>query len=404
MTNNRFSASSMVSPLGAGPLSKGFDTTTVVTVSSAHAVHDSYQAFLPTLLPILIERFSISNAEAGIFSFINQVLSLTQPAFGNIADRSNLRWAVFIAPALTGIAASMLGVAPVYMAAVILCVVTGLSSAVLHSVAPVIVANFSDRKIGRGMSFWMVGGELGRTLGPLIVVAWIGFAGVANMPWLMLPGLLAGAVLFIRLQHAPHRAPGAGERYPLGQALRRLRPVLLPMSVVIFLRAMMESALATFIPTLITQDGSEFWLAGLSLTVMQAAGVVGALSGGSLSDRLGRRKVLFTTLVFAPVILLAFLTVKGWGGLILLALVGLFAMAINPVVMAVFQESLPENRAFVNGLYMAAHLVVRSMATLVIGGLADRVGLHYAFSISAWAALAAAPFVLLLPARKKPGV
>ena len=74
----------------------------MVTVCSAHAVHDTYQAFLAILLPVLIERFSISTAEAGVLSFINQALSLFQPAFGHLADRVNLRWLVFFAPALTG--------------------------------------------------------------------------------------------------------------------------------------------------------------------------------------------------------------------------------------------------------------------------------------------------------------
>ena len=85
----------------------------------------------------------------------------------------------------------------------------------------------------------------------------------------------------------------------------------------------------------------------------------------------------------------------------LLALLGLLAMSINPVVMAIFQESLPENRALANGLYMAIHLVLRSVATLIIGGLGDLAGLRYAFTVSAWVALAAAPLVLLLPRRQK---
>lgn len=387
--------------INAQPAVLRFETVNVATVSAAHAAHDTYQAFLPTLLPVLIERFSISTTEAGIFSFINQALSLFQPVFGHLADRVNLRWLVFLAPALTGVAASLLGVAPIYAAALMLCVVTGLSSAAFHAVAPVIAANYSGQKIGRGMSFWMVGGELGRTLGPLAVVGWIGLVTVSGMPWLMIPGLLAAGVLFIRLRGAPHRAPGAGQSYPLRQALRRLRRMLLPMSAILLLRAMMESALATFIPTLITQDGAELWLAGLSLTVMQAAGVVGALTGGSLSDRLGRRKVLFGGMALAPLALLLFLAAQGWLALVVLALVGLLALAINPVVMAVFQESLPENRALANGLYMAVHLVLRALATLTIGVLGDLAGLRAAFAVSAWVALAAAPLVLLLPERSK---
>lgn len=383
------------------PASGQFETANVVTVCSAHAVHDSYQTFLPILLPVLIERFSISTAEAGVFSFISQVLSLIQPLIGHLADRVNLRWVVFLTPALTGVVMSLLGVAPLYVAAALLCVVSGLSSAAFHSVAPVLVANFSGRRLGRGMSFWMVGGELGRTIGPLIIVMWMGLAGLCSLPWLMLPGLAVGAVLFARLRGVPHRPSGVGERYPLRQALVRLRPMLLPMGMILLLRALIESALATYIPTLITQNGYDLWLAGVMYAVMEAAGVVGALTGGSLSDRLGRRKVLFGTLLISPVFLLLFLSVTGWASLVFLVFVGLVAMAINPVIMAIFQESLPENRALANGLYMAAHLVLRSLATLMIGGLGDLAGLHYAFTVSAWVALAAAPFAAMLPSTHK---
>lgn len=374
-----------------------FETANVVTIGAAHAAHDSYQAFLPTLLPLLIERFSISTTEAGVFSFINQILSLFQPLFGHLADRINLRWLVFLAPALTGIAASLLGVAPVYVAAVLLCVVTGLSSAGFHAVAPVIAANFSGQRLGRGMSFWMVGGEVGRTLGPLLVVGWMGLAGVSGLPWLMLPGLAVAGVLSTRLKSAPLRAPGAGQSYPLRQALRRLRRMLIPMSAIMLLRAMMESALATYIPTLLTQNGIELWLAGIFFAVFQVAGVVGAMTGGSLSDRLGRRKVLFGGMALAPLALLLFLALQGGAALGVLALVGLLALALNPVVMAIFQESLPENRALANGLYMAIHLVLRAGATLAIGVMGDAAGLHQAFATSAWVALAAAPLALLLP-------
>ena len=135
--------------------------------------------------------------------------------------------------------------------------------------------------------------------------------------------------------------------------------------------------------------------------VMEAAGVVGALTGGSLSDRLGRRKVLLGTLRCRRSGAAALPLGRGWFGLVLLALLGLLAMSINPVVMAVFQESLPENRALANGLYMAIHLVLRSVATLIIGGLGDLAGLRYAFTVSAWVALAAAPLVLLLPGRQR---
>nr|NIV29020.1 hypothetical protein [Anaerolineae bacterium] len=76
-----------------------FQTDRVITISAAHAVHDTYSAFLPPLLPAFIESMSLAKAEAGLLSVFLQAPSLLQPVIGYVADRFTLRLVVILTPA-----------------------------------------------------------------------------------------------------------------------------------------------------------------------------------------------------------------------------------------------------------------------------------------------------------------
>jgi FSR family fosmidomycin resistance protein-like MFS transporter len=131
-----------------------FQTDGVLTISAAHAVHDTYTAFLAPLLPAFIANLALSKTEAGLLSVFMQGPSLLQPFIGHLADRISLRYLVILAPTVTGVVMSLLGVAPGYGVLALLLMVAGLSSASLHAVAPVIAGNLSGRSLGRGMGFW----------------------------------------------------------------------------------------------------------------------------------------------------------------------------------------------------------------------------------------------------------
>jgi FSR family fosmidomycin resistance protein-like MFS transporter len=373
-----------------------FQTNQVVTIGAAHAVHDTYTAFLSPLLPVFIENLSLSKTEAGLLTVFNQGPSLLQPFIGHLADRVSLRFLVILTPAVTATVMSLLGVAPSYAVLAVLLMVVGLSSATLHSVAPVIAGRLSGKSLGRGMGFWMVGGELGRTVGPLVIVTAIQFLGLEGTPWLMIGGWLTSVLLFFRLRDVEARAPSAGEGLPWRRALRVMGPLLVPLVGIIFVRSFMSAALTTYLPVFLTEEGAELWLAGVSLSVLEIAGVVGALAGGSLSDRLGRRTILLISLAVTPFLMLAFVAVDGWVRFPLLLALGLSALSITPVIMALVQESFPENRALANGVYMALSFGIRSGVVLVLGAMADLWGMRPAFTASAIIPLLGLPFLLLL--------
>ena len=374
-----------------------FQAGQVTTMSAAHAVHDTYTAFLPSLLPIFIQNLSLSKTSAGLLTVFMQGPSLLQPVIGHLADRTSLRLLVILAPAVTATVMSLLGLAPSYAVIALFLIVVGLSSASLHAVGPVITGNLSGRSLGRGMGFWMVGGELGRTLGPIVVVTAIEVLGPSGTPWLMTGGILTSLLLFILLRDVSGRPLNPGDGLPWRRALRSMGPLLLPLAGIIVARAFMVSALTTYLPTFLSEEGADLWFAGASLSILEAAGVVGALTGGSISDRLGRRWVLFISMMVTPGLMIVFLFLSGWARFPLLLLLGFTSLAVTPVMMALVQESFPENRALANGLYMAISFVLRSGVVVVLGGMGDLFGLRTAFAVSAVATLVGLPLLLFLP-------
>ena len=128
--------------------------------------------------------------------------------------------------------------------------------------------------------------------------------------------------------------------------------------------------------------------------------MVGALLGGSLSDRWGRKQVILLSLVATSLLMFVFLGVRGWGQLLLLLLLGFTSISVTPVLMAFVQESFPEIRTVANGVYMALSFVIRSIVIVAVGALGDVLGLRLTFTMCAGIALLGVPFILWLPVRR----
>jgi FSR family fosmidomycin resistance protein-like MFS transporter len=120
-----------------------------------------------------------------------------------------------------------------------------------------------------------------------------------------------------------------------------------------------------------------------------------------LSDRLGRRVILLISLLVTPIAMLAFLAAEGWLRFPLLLVMGLTALSVTPVIMAMVQESFPENRALANGVYMALSFLIRSGVVVIVGIMGDLWGMRPSFMACALIVLLGLPFLLLLPARQR---
>jgi len=380
-----------------GTDAEGFQTGRVVSISLAHGMNDTYTSFLAPLLPALIAKLALSRTEAGFLALLQSFPSLLQPIIGHLADRLNLRYFVILAPAVAATMMSLLGVAPYYAVLALLVVVTGLSSASLHASAPAMAGRLSGPRLGRGMGFWLVGGYLGLALGPIIVVSAVNLLTLEGTPWLMIGGWLGSAILYMRLRDVPGPDPTHGQGNSWREGLQAMRPILAPVVGIIVARGLLMSAMLTFLPTFLTEQGANLWLAGFSLSLVHVSSAVGALLAGSIADRLGRRLVVSISMLSAPLLMFVFLGVGGTVRLPVLLMLGLAVPATQVVLMALVQESCPENRALANGVFMSVTFISESAGAVVLGILGDLFGLRPAFATGAVVLLLGLPLVLLVP-------
>jgi FSR family fosmidomycin resistance protein-like MFS transporter len=370
----------------------------VLTLSVCHFIHDAYSSFLSPLLPLLIEKLSLSLTRAGFLSTVLQLPSLLSPYIGTLADRISVRWFIILAPMTTAIPMSLLGMAPGYGMLMLLLFLAGASVAFFHVPAPVMVSRLAGPHKGRGMSFFMAGGELARTLGPLAAVGGVALFGLEGFYPLMTLGIGASLWLYLRFRDIPVRID-CPQPVSMGSSWREMRHILLPLTAILVLRGFMHASLTAFLPTFISGETGDLWLAGTALTIYEAAGVLGVLAAGSISDRFGRRRVLMISLLAAPLGLLAFASLDGWLRFTALALVGATLLSTTPVMLALVQDQARSSPSAANGFFMMISFTARSAVVVIVGFAADQIGLRATYMLAAAIGAAAVPFVWRLPRR-----
>ena len=381
----------------AQPQAAQFEVDQVATIAGGHFLHDTFSAFLAPLLPMIQTKLGTSYAMTGSLVIFTQIPSLLNPFIGYAADRISVRYFVILAPGITATLTGLIGLAPSYAALAMLLLLSGVSIAAFHAPAPAMIARVSGKRVGTGMSIFMASGELGRTFGPIVAAAGVTWWGLDGIWRLAALGWLTSAVLYWRLHQVAARPPAQhvhGISTMMPQA-RRVFPVL---TWIMLPKAFLAVALTTYLPIYMSDErGSGLWLAAASLTILEAAGVVGALLTGTVSDRIGRGRMLLIVLTLAPIFLIVFLVGPNWLDVAMLIALGLTAISPTPVMLAVVQDQFPDNRATANGIFMLLNFLVRALAIWGIGLLADRLGLTTAFMWSALLALLSIPAVWWLP-------
>jgi len=240
----------------------------------------------------------------------------------------------------------------------------------------------------------MAGGELGRTIGPLLAVWAVTLWGLEGFYRVMIFSWAASLILYWRLRSIPARP---GKALDLRAMLPELRRLFAPLLAVVFPRAFLLTALAIYLPTFMKQQGASLWAAGASLSIWELAGVAGALLGGTLSDRLGRKTILLAGIGSSSLLMLLFLNTTGWMLVPVLPALGFSALSTTPVMLALVQDQMPDNRAMANGIFLSMTFVTRPLTAFLIGLMGDHLGLTSAYFWSAILALVALPGVFFLP-------
>ncbi|RLC51016.1 MAG: MFS transporter [Candidatus Cloacimonadota bacterium] len=382
-------------------MKKKFEFKNVITVSMAHLIHDTYSAFLAPILPLLISKFGITVLMAGLLDIVRKIPALANPFIGLMADRMSVRYFVILAPAVTSVAMSLLGIAPSYIFIVILVFMAGIGSTIFHVPAPVMIKHVSHNQIGKGMSYYMLGGELARTLGPLIILGAISLWGLEGTYRLIPLGIIASIILYFRLRKIEISQDFKKKKeISARKTFNNLIPFFITIAGIMFFRAAMKSALTIYLPTYLTAKGSSIWVAGISLSILQFAGAGGTFLAGIISDKIGRKNSLLIISIANPILMFLFIYLHGIWTIPVLVVTGLFLFGSGPVILALVHDLDSEHMSFINGVYMTINFIFSSVMVLGVGYFADTIGLDFTYKICAWLALGSIPFVLTIKNKK----
>jgi MFS transporter, FSR family, fosmidomycin resistance protein len=373
----------------------------VVLVSFCHFIHDIFSSFLSPLLPLLIEKLSLNLTAAGFLGTITQLPALLNPIIGKWADRGKtIRWFIILAPSLTAIPMSLLGLAPSYAVVVLLLLVVGISTSLFHVPAPVIVSQLSGNRKGQGMSFFMIGGEFSRTVGPIAAVGAVSLWGLEGYYPIMIIGICSSVLIYFRFKDMPMPFMKSNP-VSLKTSWGEIKNVMKPLTGILIARGFMHGSLSIFLPLFIRQETGSLWLAGSGLALYEAAGVLGIFSAGPLSDRLGRRRVLGFLLAAAPCFLFLFVLLPGPFKVPALICTGFTLLSTTPVMLAMIQEHAKNSPSAANGFFMMVSFMARSAVIVLVGFSGDLVGLKTTYYICASLGILGIPFLFMLPGKDR---
>lgn len=357
-----------------------------------HTVNDMFSNLLSGLLPIFTALFDLSYLLAGLVAMVFSVTSsMIQPLLGRWFDRTQATWLLEVGLALNCIGMSLLGISPNYVVLLFLVGTAGIGTAAFHPPAFSAVAHSSSRSRGGSMGTFLSGGNAGFFLGPIIAGGLVSFVGLEGTLLLLPIGMLT-ALLLLKARVSAARAPSALKSTQ--PANRRLLTLL---AAITALRSTTIQVGVTFLPLYLVTKGESLLLATSVASIWLGAGVLGQITGGHLSDRIGRRPVIVTSLVIGSLIFYGFLVTAGVVSIVLLALSGGVLYASWSVIVAMASEAAPDNVGAVSGLMLGFSIGVGGLAALGFGGAADFMGLQAAFYVFAGFALVGGVVSVFLP-------
>ncbi len=366
-------------------------------VSSAHFMVDAYSNMYAPLLPLLMPRLGMSLQAAGTLMMVFQASgSLSQLAFGRLADRGHARALLVAGPLLAAVVLSLMGLVTHQGVLAVVLVLGGLGIAAFHPPGAMVAHTAGRARPGTAMSVFVTSGTIGFATSPLLVANAAGRYGLESTVWFLLPGL-ACALLFARavpaLPLSPHHTRQGG-------GLRALRPQarnLFLLYALVVLRTVVSLSFATFVPVLLTRQGMGVGEAGAAMALYLFMSGIGGFWGGTLADRFGPRRVILVSFLVATPFLLAAPQTQGWTFAALLAAGGLFLQSTLPVNVSFGQALAPHSAATVSSLMMGVAWGTGGMLVPVTGSMADAFGLPTTLTLLALVPLGAAALATQLP-------
>jgi len=398
------STSSAALPASAAPPKATYGI--LGAISASHMVNDMMQSLILAMYPILKGDFHLSFGQIGLITLVYQMTaSLLQPLIGLYTDRKpQPYWLPFgMVSTLCGLV--LLAYAPTYGVLLLAAALVGLGSAVFHPESSRIARMASGGKHGLAQSVFQVGGNAGTALGPLLAAAVIVPFGQHSVAWFGLAALLA-IVLLLQVSRwyavQVRGLQGRARAIPVAPYPRRVvLGAIGILLVLIFSKYFYVAGISSFYTFyLIDKFGLTVQSAQIYLFLFLAASAVGTVAGGPIGDRVGRKPVIWASILgVAPFALLLPHANLFWT-ITLTIVIGLVLSSAFSAILVYAQELMPGKVGMVSGLFFGFAFGMGGLGAAVLGLLADRTSIAFVYQTIAYLPLLGV-VVALLPQSPK---
>jgi MFS transporter, FSR family, fosmidomycin resistance protein len=359
-------------------------TRSILGLSAAHMVNDIYSPVLPAILPLLILQNGYSYFLAGlIVTAYNLSSSFTQPVVGWLYDKKNIRMPIGISVMISAFFMSFIGFVENYYFLIVFAILGALGHAFFHPSALGLVSRMAaGTNRGRLTSLFVVGGNLGFAIGPILAGLAVGSYGLHGLAIIVIPGILI--VLLLKKVLPPvseledNYSKGNEKKDP--DAKFPYLPITLLVTASAF-RAWVIFGTVAYLPTYLAKTGMSLLTANLLTSVMLMAGVVGQVIGAGMSDKYGRKEYVLVSLIFSIPPFALFILSEGIVSLISLMAFGYLLWSSFSVTVAMSHEMAPQGTGTVSGLMLGLAVGAGGLGVAITGYLADLTNVSTAFTL-----------------------
>ncbi len=359
-------------------------------ISVSHLLNDMIQSLILAIYPILQGEFSLSFMQIGMITLTFQLSSsLLQPVVGYWTDKHPMPWSLPIGMCFTLCGLVLLALAGSFGSVLIAAALVGTGSSVFHPESSRVARMASGGRHGLAQSIFQVGGNFGSSLGPLLAAVVIAPYGKGNVAWFVLAALLAIVVLaqVSRWYAAQHRVNAGKKSTPVINPLPRNKVILAVCVLLILIFSKyfyMASISSYFTFYLMNKFDLSVQSAQLHLFVFLFAVAAGTVIGGPVGDRIGRKYVIWGSILgVAPFTLLLPYATLFWTG-ILTVIIGFVLASAFSAILVYAQELLPGRIGMVSGLFFGFAFGMGGLGAAVLGVIADHTSIDLVYKICAY--------------------
>jgi FSR family fosmidomycin resistance protein-like MFS transporter len=378
------------------------NATVIFALTLVHFIGDFYASFVSPLLPVFVERYSLTLTQVGLITGISRFLAfVVQPTMGYVADRFKTRLFVLGGAMLTIVFIPLVGIAHYYWALVLFIALGSIGTSMFHPPCAGMVSTYSGTRFGFSMSIFILGGTLAFGIGPLFITTFVSFYSLEASPFTMLFGLF---VLGLLLKILP--VPGGEGLENLGflasakEAFGAVWKSIVLIWIVMVLRTFVSQCFLTFVPVLYAEEGYSLVSIGAVVSLFTVGGAISGLIAGHLSDKMGYKPIFFVAHGVATISLYLLLLIRGPRVYLGAFLAGFFILATLPLGVTMAQELAPRGRSMVSSLMMGLAYGTGGMMTPLTGKLADIFSIRPVLTLAAIIPVLTTGLIVLLPEKR----